>query len=99
MIEPEPYRFTWAIARRFAFFALIAWIAGSLAIEGWLLVDEAAFRGEAEVEALKGHGDLMRKRRWPGNGSIFWDVDQGYYPAQNGTIIISPTNADSKIGD
>ena len=96
MIEPEAYRFTWAMARRFAFFALIAWIAGSLASEGWLLADEAAFRKEAEAEALKGQDSLLRDRRWPGNGYLVWDVDQAYFTAQGGTIIISPTNPDSK---
>ncbi len=96
MIEPEPYRFTGAMARRFAAFALIAWIVGSLASEGWLIADEAAFRQEAEAEALKGRGTLLRDRRWPGNGYLVWDVDQGYYAAQGGTIIISPTKADSK---
>ncbi len=102
MIEPEPYRFTWAMARRFAIFALIAWIAGSLASEGWLLADEAAFRQEAEAEALKGRGSLLRDRRWPGNGYLVWDVDQGYFTAQGGTISIqyssppAPTNADSE---
>ncbi len=38
----------------------------------------------------------MRNHGWPGNGSIFWDVDQGYYTAQGGTFMISPTNAASK---
>ncbi len=96
MTEPERYRSNWAMARGFAAFALIAWIVGSLASEGWLLADEAAFRQEAEAEALKGRGSLMRNHRWPGNGSIFWDVDQGYYTAQGGTIIISLANPDSK---
>ncbi|MEE9130879.1 MAG: hypothetical protein V3T84_12730 [Phycisphaerales bacterium] len=102
MTEPEPYRFTWAMARRFAAFALIAWIAGSLASEGWLLADEAAFRKEAEAEALKGHGGLVRDRRWPGNGYLVWDVGKGYYPGQGGSFSIlftptpAPTDADSK---
>ena len=102
MTEPERYHFTWAMARRFAAFALIAWIAGSLASEGWLLLDESAFRGEAEAEAVKGQGDLMRKRRWPGNGYLVWDVDGGYYTAQGSTFSIqyasppAPTNADSE---
>lgn len=96
MIEPDPYRFTWSMARRFAIFALIAWIAGSVASEGWLLADEATFRNEAEAQAAQGHISLARERRWPGHGSIFWEVDQGYYAAQGGTIMISPTNPDSK---
>ena len=102
MTEPAPYRFTWAMARRFVVFALIAWIAGSIASEGWLLADEADFRHEAESEALRGNGDLMRKRRWPGNGALVWDVDHGYSAAQGGTISIqyssppTPTNADSE---
>ncbi len=102
MTEPERYRFTWAMARRFAAFALIAWIVGSIASEGRLMADEAAFREEAEAEALKGQGDLMRKRRWPGNGFLVWDVDQGYFTAQGSTFSIqyfSPpasTKADSE---
>lgn len=101
MTEPEPYRFTWSMAKRFAIFALIAWIAGSIASEGWLLADEAAFRGEAEDEALKGRGGLLRDRRWPGNGYLVWDVGKGYYTGQGGSFSIrstpipAPTNADS----
>ncbi len=78
MTEPAPYRFTWAMARRFVVFALIAWIAGSIASEGWLLADEAAFRKEAEAQAASGQASFARKRRWPGNGYLLWDVDQGY---------------------
>ena len=78
MTEPAPYRFTWAVARRFVVFALIAWMAGSIASEGWLLADEAAFRKEAEAEAASGQTSFARKRRWPGNGYLLWDVDQGY---------------------
>ena len=102
MIAPERYRFTWAMARRFAAFALIAWIAGSIASEGWLIADEAAFRKEAEAEALKGRGSLLRDRRWPGNGYLVWDVDQGYFTAQGSPFSIqyfsppAPTNADSE---
>ncbi len=79
MTEPAPYRFTWAMARRFVVFALIAWMAGSIASEGWLLADDAAFRKEAEAQAARGQVSLARKRRWPGNGYLLWDVDQGYY--------------------
>jgi hypothetical protein len=102
MIEPEPYRFTWAMARRFPIFALVARIAGSIASEGWLLADEAAFRGEAEDEALKGGRGLLRDRRWPGNGYLVWDVGKGYYTGQGGSFSIlftptpAPTNADSE---
>ena len=79
MTEPAPYRFTWSMARRFVVFALIAWIAGSIASEGWLLADEAAFRTEAEAAAARGQASFARKRRWPGNGAHLWDVDYGYY--------------------
>ena len=102
MIEPERYRFTWAMGRRFAFFALIAWIVGSIASEGLLIADEAAFRKEAEAEALKGRGSLLRDRRWPGNGYLVWDVDQGYFTAQGSTFSIqyfsppAPTKAASE---
>ncbi len=101
MVEPDPYRFTWAMARRFAFFALIAWIAGSIASEGLLLADEAAFRKEAEARAIKGRGDLLRDRRWPGNGYLVWDVAKGYYAGQGGGRILftpfpAPTKADSE---
>ena len=93
MTEPAPYRFTWAMARRFVTFALIAWMAGSIASEGWLLADEAAFRAEAEAEALKGGGGLLRDRRLPGNGYLVWDVSKGYYTGQGGTfsILLTPT--------
>ena len=102
MTEPAPYRFTWAMTRRFATFTLIAWIAGSIASEGWLIADEAAFRKEAEAQATSGQASLARKRRWPGNGYLLWDVDQGYFAAQGGTIGIryssppTPSNADSE---
>lgn len=78
MTEPEPYRFTWAVARRFVVFALIAWMAGSIASEGWLLADEAAFRTEVDAQAAQGQHSYGRDRRWPGNGYFLWDVDQGY---------------------
>lgn len=79
MAEPERYRFTWAMARRFAIFVLIAWIAGSIASEGWLIVDEAAFRKEAEAQAALGQGELSRRRRWPGQGYLFCDFGRGYF--------------------
>ena len=102
MIQPDPYRFTWAMARRFAAFSLIAWIVGSIASEGLLVADETAFRKEAEAEALKGRDSLLRDRRWPGNGYLVWDVDQGYFTAQGGAFSIhyfsppAPTKADSE---
>ena len=102
MIEPEPYRFTWAMARRFDIFALIAWIAGSLASEGWLLTDEAAFCVEVEAQASQGRRAFSRDRRWPGNGSLLWDVELGYSAVQGGTISlqyaspVAPTDADSE---
>ncbi len=96
MTEPERYRFTWAMARRFAIFALIAWIAGSIASEEWLLADEAAVRKEGEAQAAQGQRLFFRQRRWLGNGCLVWDVDREYYTAQGGTIIISPSNPDSK---
>ena len=86
MTEPEPYQFTWAMLRRFVVFALIAWIAGSIASEGWLLADEAAFREEAEAQAARGQASSARKRRWPGNGYLVWDVGQGYSTAHNLTL-------------
>ena len=91
MTEPEPYRFTWAIARRFVVFALIAWMVGSISSEWWLLADEAAFRAEVEDYARNGRGDLLRDRRWPGNGYLVWDVGKGYYAGQgSGRILFTP---------
>ena len=102
MTEPAPYRFTWAMARRFVVFALIAWIAGSIASEGWLLADEAAFREEAEAKALNGWSGCLRDRRWPANGYFVWDVGKGYYAGRGGSFNIfftqrpPPTSADSE---
>ncbi len=78
MVEPEPYRFTWAMARRFVVFALIAWIAGSIASEGWLLADEATFRKETEAQAELGRGEFSRRRRWPGQGYLYWEFGRSH---------------------
>ena len=102
MTEPAPYRFTWAMARRFVVFALIAWIGGSIASEGWLLTDEAAFSVEVEAQASQGRRAFSRDRRWPGNGSLLWDVELGYSAVQGGTISlqyaspVAPTSVDTE---
>ena len=101
MREPAPYRFTWGVARRFAVFALVAWIGGSLSSEAWLLSDEAAFRRDASMKAAQGSDSFVRQRRWPGNGYLAWHVDRGYYAARGGIFSVrqSPGTGASKPSD
>ena len=77
--EPEPYRFGWDTAVRFAGLALGAWVVGSVAAQTWITIDENQFRREAQVSPVVAAGTTYsRPRIWPmSEARLFYSVPEG----------------------
>ena len=76
-VEPEPYRFTPSIFRRFIIINVLAWVAGSVSGELWIRADEAAFLQEIIVKVAQGEESHRRARYWPGVGELIWSQEAG----------------------
>lgn len=71
-VEPQSYQFTWGIFKKFILINVLAWVIGVGGGEWWVLADEHDFREEAAAARVAGQGGLMRDRRWPCKGQLFW---------------------------
>jgi hypothetical protein len=77
LVEPEPYRFTSAIFRKFIIINALAWLIGSVGGELWIRADEAAFLQEVIAKVSLGETSFQRSRDWPGIGALRWTEEQG----------------------